>query len=239
MEIGGVELAQQTEDALILAGLLSDEARALMGDHEFQQSILVQLHNIEQLYDETQSSTKAFADKWSAVELDPSYVSGERGRVQMALTYASLINEYLSSDPERAEKLTLALAMIQGPKAVIQLAVAQAIGSTDVGQYFNEQADRVLTAVGKKLAEKMEGVDSLDGKTDDDKFLIGGGKLVFSIIMGAVGGAKGVGAAGQKLPSALPDNLTGYANPKDIRFTQTAFRILSKMAKLSCQQLMG
>ncbi|WP_454843335.1 hemagglutinin repeat-containing protein [Pseudomonas gorinensis] len=33
-------------------------------------------------------------------------------------------------------------------------------------------------------------------------------------------GAKGVGAAGQKLPSALPDNLTGYANPKDIRFTQ-------------------
>jgi filamentous hemagglutinin len=34
------------------------------------------------------------------------------------------------------------------------------------------------------------------------------------------GGAKGVGAAGQKLPSALPDNLTGYANPKDIRFTQ-------------------
>lgn len=33
-------------------------------------------------------------------------------------------------------------------------------------------------------------------------------------------GTKGVGAAGQKLPSALPDNLTGYANPQDIRFTQ-------------------
>lgn len=26
--------------------------------------------------------------------------------------------------------------------------------------------------------------------------------------------------AGQKLPNALPDGLIGYANPKDIRFTQ-------------------
>ncbi|WP_448645313.1 hypothetical protein [Pseudomonas mediterranea] len=33
-------------------------------------------------------------------------------------------------------------------------------------------------------------------------------------------GAKEVGAVGQKLPSALPENLTGYSNPKDIRFTQ-------------------
>ena len=29
-----------------------------------------------------------------------------------------------------------------------------------------------------------------------------------------------VGAVGQKLPSVLPENMTGYANPKDIRFTQ-------------------
>jgi filamentous hemagglutinin len=41
--------------------------------------------------------------------------------------------------------------------------------------------------------------------------LFGAGKAV---------GASGVRAASQKLPTALPDNLTGYANPKDIRFTQ-------------------
>ena len=41
-----------------------------------------------------------------------------------------------------------------------------------------------------------------------------------AILLGGGKGAKGVGTAGQKLPSALPDNLTGYANPKDIRFTQ-------------------
>ncbi|MBL3876142.1 hypothetical protein, partial [Pseudomonas syringae] len=41
--------------------------------------------------------------------------------------------------------------------------------------------------------------------------------------VGGFGGkldAKSLELSGQKLPSALPDNLTGYANPKDIRFTQ-------------------
>ncbi|PPA77506.1 hypothetical protein C4E15_05655 [Achromobacter spanius] len=39
-------------------------------------------------------------------------------------------------------------------------------------------------------------------------------------LRGAQARAKGIGATGQNLPSVLPDNLTGYANPKDIRFTQ-------------------
>jgi filamentous hemagglutinin len=37
-------------------------------------------------------------------------------------------------------------------------------------------------------------------------------------------GAKGISGSGQKMPSGLPDNLTGYANPKDIRFTQDSVK---------------
>ncbi|MCL8303075.1 hypothetical protein [Pseudomonas mosselii] len=107
-----------------------------------------------------------------------------------------------------------------------------------------------MTRVGTMLAEHMEGGGVvLNGESDSDKFLVGGGKLISSMILGiasgrkgsggneakkptttpvelpgggkgVIDGTKGGGTAGQKLPSALPENLTGYANPKDIRFTQ-------------------
>ncbi|MBP1147926.1 hypothetical protein JOE33_004849 [Pseudomonas sp. PvP027] len=51
--------------------------------------------------------------------------------------------------------------------------------------------------------------------------LRGAGKLVLDAF-GA--GAKGISGSGQKMPSAFPDNLTGYANPKDIRFTQDSVK---------------
>jgi len=68
----------------------------------------------------------------------------------------------------------------------------------------------VLAADGKLYLETSNGLTpkaggNLAGLVDAEK---------------NIAGAKGAGAAGQKLPSALPDNLTGYANPKDIRFTQ-------------------
>lgn len=43
-------------------------------------------------------------------------------------------------------------------------------------------------------------------------------------LLGKGPGAKGISGSGQKMPSGLPDNLTGYANPKDIRFTQNSVK---------------
>jgi len=102
--------------------------------------------------------------------------------------------------------------MIQGPKAVIQLAVSTAIGQTELGQDLNEQYDRAMTRVGTMLAEHMEGGGVvLNGESDSDKFLVGGGKLISSMILGVASGRKGSGGHEAKKSTNTPVELPGGA----------------------------
>lgn len=103
-----------------------------------------------------------------------------------------------SSDVPESLKYTMGAIQLFNTNAKILLATGGiADGAAQVGS-------DVAAGIGFDI--KPETVDSFGQWA---AILLGGGK-----------GAKGVGTAGQKLPSALPDNLTGYANPKDIRFTQ-------------------
>jgi hypothetical protein len=61
--------------------------------------------------------------------------------------------------------------------------------------------------------------------------------LIAAAVIGSVG-AKHGWAAGQKLPSVLPENLTGDANLKDVRFTQDSVPNVFKNAQNPSQQLM-
>lgn len=206
--VGGVKLAEDTYEALLMANFKPDEAKALMRTPSFQQEVLARLNQIEHVFDKHQESTKELVRVLG--ELDPSHISESRGPVQMALSYASLINEYLESDPERGQKVALALAMIQGPKAVMQLAVSTAIGQTELGQDLNEQYDRAMTRVGTMLAEHMEGGGVvLNGESESDKFLVGGGKLISSMILGGASGRKGGGGNEAKKPATTPVELPG------------------------------
>ncbi|MCF1489455.1 hemagglutinin repeat-containing protein, partial [Pseudomonas sp. AA27] len=208
--IGGVKLAEDTYEALLMANFKPDEAKALMRTPSFQQEVLARLNQIEHVFDKHEESTNELARLWGAIELDPTPITERRGPVQMALTYSSQINEYLDADPERGQKLALALAMIQGPKAVIQLAVSTAIGQTELGQDLNEQYDRAMTRVGTMLAEHMEGGGVvLNGESDSDKFLVGGGKLISSMILGVASGRKGSGGHEAKKPTTTPVELPG------------------------------
>ncbi|WP_309509019.1 CdiA family toxin C-terminal domain-containing protein [Pseudomonas mosselii] len=208
--IGGVKLAEDTYEALLMANFKPDEAKALMRTPSFQQEVLARLNQIEHVFDKHEESTNELARLWGAMELDPTPITERRGPVQMALTYSSQINEYLDADPERGQKLALALAMIQGPKAVIQLAVSTAIGQTELGQDLNEQYDRAMTRVGTMLAEHMEGGGVvLNGESDSDKFLVGGGKLISSMILGVASGRKGSGGHEAKKPTTTPVELPG------------------------------
>ncbi|ODB37927.1 hypothetical protein A9L43_20980 [Pseudomonas mosselii] len=210
MAIGGVKLAEDTYEALLMANFKPDEAKALMRTPSFQQEVLARLNQIEHVFDKHEESTNELARLWGAIELDPTPITERRGPVQMALTYSSQINEYLDADPERGQKLALALAMIQGPKAVIQLAVSTAIGQTELGQDLNEQYDRAMTRVGTMLAEHMEGGGVvLNGESDSDKFLVGGGKLISSMILGVASGRKGSGGHEAKKPTTTPVELPG------------------------------
>ncbi|MCL8303077.1 hypothetical protein [Pseudomonas mosselii] len=110
--IGGVKLAEDTYEALLMANFKPDEAKALMRTPSFQQEVLARLNQIEHVFDKHEESTNELARLWGAMELDPTSITERRGPVQMALTYSSQINEYLDADPERGQKLALALAMI-------------------------------------------------------------------------------------------------------------------------------
>ncbi|HEY1028120.1 MAG TPA: hypothetical protein VGE28_10915, partial [Pseudomonas sp.] len=77
------------------------------------------------------------------------------------------------------------------------------LGSRIGGYVVSSAAELVLERVGGKAIGAA--VHAVDGKR-------GGGNV------GSVG-AKG---NAQRLPSSLPENLTGYANPADIKFTQNS-----------------
>lgn len=80
----------------------------------------------------------------------------------------------------------------------------------------NTPETSALTAMGRNAAESVAEALILRGT---GKLLAAEYGVAAKGSSVAEDGAKEVGAVGQKLPSALPENLTGYANPKDIRFT--------------------
>ncbi|MCU7240303.1 hemagglutinin repeat-containing protein, partial [Pseudomonas peradeniyensis] len=188
--VAGRALSENTLESLILAGMSPRDAMALMGKEDFQTQVLQQLNNLEHVFEQSQDFTRDLERKLGALELDTTHVTAERDSVQLTLTYVSTINEYLDAHPDGAQAVTVALAMLQGPKAVIQLAVSQVIDQTELGKDFNAKVEEAVAKVGKYIAERMEGEDDLDKKEGGD-FLIGGGKLITSVIMGAIPGRKG------------------------------------------------
>ncbi|MHB9799637.1 two-partner secretion domain-containing protein [Pseudomonas sp. MT3] len=79
----------------------------------------------------------------------------------------------------------------------------------------------VVPGIGDGAAKILGKAKALykEGKVAEAADLVEGlGKLP------APQGPKATGGSGQKMPSGLPDNLTGYANPKDIRFTQDSVK---------------
>ncbi|WP_084331700.1 hypothetical protein, partial [Ectopseudomonas alcaliphila] len=90
--------------------------------------------------------------------------------------------------------------------------------ASGAGKLADEFADiKVLT---QKLADLENG--RLPSQTELAKYhdQTALAKAIQDANKRGLGGPKATGTAGSKLPSSLPDNLTGYANPKDIRFTQ-------------------
>ncbi len=76
----------------------------------------------------------------------------------------------------------------------MQLAVGKLVENTEYGEALGKKLDELETKLGKALAEKMSGIVTLDVDSADDQYLIGGGKLLSSILTGAVpGGPKGKG----------------------------------------------
>ena len=64
------------------------------------------------------------------------------------------------------------------------------VSNTEIGQKADEYRDAAISILGKTIAERLEG-DSLNSESDDGRFLVGGGRLLASVILGVVSSTKG------------------------------------------------
>lgn len=69
----------------------------------------------------------------------------------------------------------------------------------------------INNTAGQMIAEHAEGFELDPDNYEDDRIVIGGGKLAFDLLLGGVGGGKGggsstVGIGGDKLPNGTVRN---------------------------------
>lgn len=191
--ITGKELAESVLNALIASGKSRSQAMAMMGDPGFQEGVLKQLDGIMHINDSdikaAEVGVKPGLDRYikQSRELDLTTIVGKRTAAQETLTFVSNLNSYIQANPEKAEAVGYVLALSQGPKGMIQILVGKAIQETSYGAELAKKIDDLQTRLGKALAEKMLGGE-LSSEEDDYDYFVGGGKLINSVLTGALPG---------------------------------------------------
>jgi len=196
--ITGKELAESVLNSLIAAGKSRSQAMAMMSDPAFQEGVLKQLAGIMHVNDsdlkDAQKSITPGLDRYikQSRELDLTTVEGKRTALQETLTFATNLNEYIKANPEKAEAVGYVLALSQGPKGVLTLLVGGVVSNTTGGQKFSEMMESLQTKAATELAQFMlstkEGTVELNPADKDDDSLIGGGRLITSILTGGLPG---------------------------------------------------
>ena len=108
---------------------------------------------------------------------------------EVVLDRSSQINAYIKEHPDQAEAVDMVMAMAQGPKGLILLAVNSVVSQT----VYAEKVKEAVDIAGQYVAEKLQNVDHLDANDEYGNYLIGGGTLIATTLLGI--GGKGVGAA--------------------------------------------
>ncbi|MGR4975905.1 hemagglutinin repeat-containing protein [Pseudomonas sp. LARHCG127] len=207
----GVDFAEETMEALIIGGLTRAQAMKTMGDPEFQERVLaevgrlagVDVKQVEAISKEVQV-TSSDTGRPPALELDASYVTEDDverlSLAQDTLRTFSGINEYAAAHQDEQQAISVVIAMAQGPKGLVQLAVINAASETEPGKALLEKTEQFSQAVGEKIANEIEGT-KLDSKFETDKYLIGGGQFMASVLTGVL--SKGRGAKEPKSVSVV------------------------------------
>lgn len=201
------EFAEQTLEQLILSGKSRSQAMAMMADGDFQNRVLEQLSQFWNISPEHAEQVKGVVAQAlepikapTVVNLPPSEVAAARlTLLQENLRALSDINEFIEQNPDKAQAVAVVLALTQGPKGVIQAVAMSAAEQTPIGQELMARLQGMQDYVGQKIAEHMEG-QGLRKDDSFDKYLMGGGSLVASIIGTGISAVKG-GKAGADGPS--------------------------------------
>ncbi|TVT85721.1 hemagglutinin repeat-containing protein [Pseudomonas sp. H3(2019)] len=217
IEAGGAEIAAQALSGLLDAGIDREDARALLADKDFQSKVLLQLSSL------VGQDPGSIADAKAALEPITGekniVVKGKAFTLDQRIVYgAATISEYIQNNPDKAEAVEYVLAAAQGPKGLILLAAQKALGATSAGQAIAEYEHAATEKVGKLIADSLDGKEH-DLNKADDAWVVGGGKLMATLLIGAsvAGGAKAV-SAGRKISFEGNDRvkLDGLNGPKEV-----------------------
>ncbi|WPN51518.1 hemagglutinin repeat-containing protein [Pseudomonas sp. P9_2] len=198
--MAGKDLAESTLEALILSGMSPRSAMAKMGEPEFIDSVLRSVASLNGIEPKVLADAQKMVES-STYKPDPQALVLETSEVnptgidelQGVIRQLGAIQAYKNEHPESLEAIAYVLAAAQGPKGVAQFIAMKAVEGTEAGQAISENIDKANAFVGQKVAEIVEGTE-LNPTYDSDKYLIGGGELLSSILFGAMPARKGEGA---------------------------------------------
>ncbi|WP_395502397.1 hemagglutinin repeat-containing protein [Ectopseudomonas mendocina] len=198
-EAGGQEIAEQALYGLIMSGMSRADAQALLANEAFQNRVLAELRDISQVFSddprlvrETEQELAAAGVDVSpdALQLAPSEVVGKPGTYrpeQAILDRVSAVNAYIEDNPEKAEAVGFVMAAAQGPKGLIMWAAERALSETPFGEKVAQYQAYLQGVLGKAVAEGVEQRDDMDEQDGRDAYLIGGGSLIATLLVGAAG----------------------------------------------------
>ncbi|WP_420492711.1 hypothetical protein, partial [Phytopseudomonas flavescens] len=189
-QAGGAALAETALEALLLSGKSLKEAKVVVADSDFQSEVLAQLQAIENIPPE---SFRKAQEQLTEIGATSGRKAGELlvlsdstvtyNGLQQVLDNVSAINAYLEANPEQVQAVGLVLVLAQGPKGIMQMAVEQSLSATEIGQGLENYLLGLEERLGQVIAEKLDGGE-LDPEGND--YLIGGGKLLGSILGGGL-----------------------------------------------------
>jgi len=200
VKAGGAEIAEQTLYGLIMSGMSLDAAKALLANQAFQEQVLANLSGIDNVFSATPDLLKTVEQGLAEANLlslpdvvvlpEQEVTPGALRPEQAILGRVSDINAYLEAHPDQAEAVGFVLAAAQGPKGLMMWAASQALADTPFAEQVAQYQAYLKGILGKAIAEGVEGRD-LEASYENDAYLLGGGGLIGTLLVGAVGSKAG------------------------------------------------
>ncbi|QNH06396.1 hypothetical protein HNQ27_02755 [Pseudomonas sp. B11D7D] len=198
----------------------------LLANEAFQNRVLAELRDISQVFSddpglvrETEQELAAAGVDVSpdALQLAPTEVVGKPGTYrpeQVILGRVSAVNAYIEDNPEKAEAVGFVMAAAQGPKGLIMWAAERALSETPFGEKVAQYQAYLQGVLGKAVAEGVEQRDNMDEQDGEDAYLIGGGSLIATLLVGAAGSktVKVIKTKENTSPSANQNPHAGHAD---------------------------
>lgn len=198
----GEKFAENTMDLLLQGGMSRSQAMKTLADPAFQESVVAEVASMAEIdlkpVEDLDTTLQAInqTKNPNLVVLKSTHITEEDEETlnlaQNTLRSMSSIKQYIKDHPEQQEAVTVMVALTQGPKGLLQLAISKAVGETPQGKKLEETIAAYTDEVGKRVADAMEGRKLSD--TDDfEQYLIGGGQFTASILTGMIQKRKSAG----------------------------------------------